>query len=46
MISDTNEQLGLVTFEEAWERANAAGLDLVEMAGKVDPPVCRIMDYG
>ena len=28
------------------ERARAAGLDLVEMAGKVDPPVCRIMDYG
>ena len=46
MISDTNEQLGLVTFEEALERARAAGLDLVEMAGKVDPPVCRIMDYG
>lgn len=28
------------------ERARAAGLDLVEMAGKVEPPVCRIMDYG
>ncbi len=28
------------------ERARAAGLDLVEVAGKVDPPVCRIMDYG
>ncbi len=46
LISDKNEQLGLVIFEEALERANAEGLDLVEIAGKVDPPVCRIMDYG
>jgi translation initiation factor IF-3 len=46
LISDTNEQLGLVSFEDALERARAAGLDLVEVAGKVDPPVCRIMDYG
>ena len=28
------------------ERARVAGLDLVEIAGKVEPPVCRIMDYG
>ena len=46
MLSDTNEQLGLVSFEEALERARVAGLDLVEIAGKVEPPVCRIMDYG
>ncbi|HOG49566.1 MAG TPA: translation initiation factor IF-3 [Lentisphaeria bacterium] len=46
LISDTNEQLGLVSFEEALERARVAGLDLVEIAGKVEPPVCRIMDYG
>lgn len=26
--------------------ANEAGLDLVEVAGNVRPPVCRIMDYG
>jgi translation initiation factor IF-3 len=36
----------LLSFEAALERANAAGLDLVEIAGKVDPPVCRIMDFG
>jgi translation initiation factor IF-3 len=23
-----------------------AGLDLVEVAGNVDPPVCKILDYG
>ena len=26
--------------------ANEAGLDLVEVAPKASPPVCRIMDYG
>lgn len=35
-----------MSFEAALERANAAGMDLVEIAGKVDPPVCRIMDFG
>ena len=27
-------------------RAEEAGLDVVEVADKADPPVCRIMDYG
>ena len=27
-------------------RAEGAGLDLVEVASQVDPPVCRIMDFG
>ncbi len=46
LLSESNEQLGLLPFEEALAKAESAGLDLVEMAGKVDPPVCRIMDYG
>ncbi len=33
-------------FEDALKKAEEAGLDLVEVAGNVDPPVCRIMDYG
>jgi translation initiation factor IF-3 len=28
------------------ERAANAGLDLVEVAGNSDPPVCKILDYG
>jgi translation initiation factor IF-3 len=28
------------------ERASRAGLDLVEIAGKSDPPVCKILDFG
>lgn len=45
-LSESNEQLGLMSFEEALQRADDADLDLVEMASKVEPPVVRIMDYG
>jgi translation initiation factor IF-3 len=31
---------------EALETAESHGLDLVEVAPNVSPPVCRIMDYG
>jgi translation initiation factor IF-3 len=31
---------------EALSRARELGLDLVEVADKANPPVCRIMDYG
>jgi translation initiation factor IF-3 len=30
---------------EAQAKADDAGLDLVEISGKSDPPVCRIMNY-
>ena len=46
MIGHDNKQVGIVPFEEAVERAESVGLDLVEVAGKADPPVLRIMDYG
>ena len=45
LISQTNEQLGIVPFETALNRAEDAGLDLVEVQAKAEPPVCRIMDY-
>ncbi len=40
------DQLGIVPLEEALERATAEKLDLVEVAPKAMPPVCKIMDYG
>lgn len=46
LISQTNEQLGLVSFESALTMTAKAGLDLVEMPSKADNPVCKIMDYG
>ena len=40
------EQLGIVPLSEAVAKAEAAELDLVEIAPMAKPPVCRIMDYG
>ena len=47
MVDDTTgEQLGVLSKTEAVARAQAKGLDLVLMAAKSNPPVCKIMDYG
>jgi translation initiation factor IF-3 len=36
---------GVYTLDEAKKIARDAGLDLVEIASNVDPPVCRVVDY-
>lgn len=36
----------MIPVEEARERAEEYGLDLVEVAPNERPPVCRILDYG
>jgi len=46
LISQDGQQLGVVPLNQALEAAEAVGLDLVEVAPQVSPPVCRIMDYG
>ncbi len=46
LVDEENNQVGIVTKEEALARAQEAGLDLVEVAPNSEPPVCRIMDYG
>lgn len=46
LIDENGEQLGIVPTREAISKAMDAGLDLVEVAGNVDPPVCKILDYG
>ena len=46
MIGENGEQLGIVSREEALEKAEHAGLDLVLMSGGTVPPVCKILDYG
>ncbi len=46
MINQTGEQLGVMPVAEAIRIAEAAGLDLVEVSPKANPPVCKIMDYG
>lgn len=46
MLDTEGEQVGVVSIDEALKLAEEAGLDLVEIAAKASPPVCRIMDYG
>jgi len=46
LIDEEGKQVGIVPAEAALARAQAAGLDLVELSASADPPVCRIMDFG
>ncbi len=46
VVDAEGEMLGILTTEEALKIAVEAGLDLVEVAPTVRPPVCRVMDYG
>ena len=46
LIGSDGEQVGIVTIEEALEKAKGEKLDLVEIVPTAEPPVCRIMDYG
>ncbi len=46
VIGDDGEQLGILSTENALAEARKVGLDLVEVAPREHPPVCRIMDYG
>jgi len=46
LIAADGQQVGVVSIEEGLRKAKEAGLDLVEVAGEFDPPVCKILDYG
>ena len=46
MINQKGEQLGLVSTEQALEEAKKLGLDLMLVAAKAQPPVCKITDAG
>ena len=46
VIDEQSQQLGIMDTKEAIAIAESRGFDLVEVSGKSDPPVCRIMDFG
>jgi len=46
LIGEDGEQLGVVSLQKALQIAYEQGLDLVQVASTVAPPVCRILDYG
>ena len=46
VIDAEGENHGVISLEDALEIAEEAGLDLVEVSPQVDPPVCKVLDYG
>lgn len=46
VISEDGEQLGIMSSKDAMKLAKEADLDLVKIAPKAQPPVCKIIDYG
>jgi translation initiation factor IF-3 len=46
LVGADGSQIGIKPLPEALTIARELDLDLVEVADKANPPVCRIMDYG
>jgi translation initiation factor IF-3 len=46
LIGEGGEQLGVVPLPKALQIAYERGLDLVQVASTMAPPVCRLLDYG
>jgi translation initiation factor IF-3 len=46
LIDVDGTQLGVVPIEDARQRAEDQGLDLVEVGANANPPVVRILDWG
>lgn len=46
VVTDSGEQLGIMSAAEAQKIATQRNLDLVKIAPQAKPPVCKIMDYG
>jgi translation initiation factor IF-3 len=46
LIAQGGEMLGVFPIKEAMMKARALKLDLVEISPNVEPPVCKILDFG
>ena len=46
LVDENGEQVGVVSIDEALQRAADVQLDLVEVSPNAEPPVCKIIDYG
>ena len=46
VVAEDGSNLGVLPTNEALRRAQEAGLDLVEVNPKANPPVCKILDFG
>ncbi|ELS02953.1 translation initiation factor IF-3 [Xenococcus sp. PCC 7305] len=46
VIDENGEQVGIESLDQALTLAKEKNLDLVEIAPKANPPVCKLIDYG
>ena len=46
VIASNGENLGILNTNQAIAMAKEEGLDLIEIAPKANPPVCKIIDMG
>jgi len=46
LISESGEQLGIMSSQDALRLAEEQNLDLVKISPNAVPPVCKLMDYG
>jgi translation initiation factor IF-3 len=46
VISNTGENLGVLSFKEAMALADKEGLDLIEISPNTNPPIAKIADFG
>lgn len=46
VIDETGKQLGIMNIFQAIDLAKLKGLDLIQVTEKVEPPICKITNYG
>lgn len=46
LVDETGEKIGVISTKKALQMAEEKELDLVEVADKARPPVCRLMNFG
>lgn len=46
IIDEAGKQIGIILLNEALQMAKERGLDLIQITEKVEPPVCKISEYG
>ena len=46
VVTEDGELLGVMDTRDAIQEARRRGIDLVEIAPKAQPPVCKLIDYG
>jgi len=46
LLDSDGQRIGVCPLAEAIEKAKERGLDLIQLTEKINPPVCKITDYG